>query len=234
MAKVENSKPVGWFLVLDHNGIFEGVFARFFPNPAIAPIRIARNADDEMLRGSASFIRDMKRDGLKYENGNVLDPRNGKIYKAKMTVSPDGQTLTMRGYLGISLFGKDGDLDAATGFIAGRTRSDRRRKISARAGRRSETGPDETGSCGSEEERRSRDGARTLIQTAGLARWPWRLGREGGDRRHRLRDHFRHGGIELQHRGRSRQRSVRHRSVAFGARMHRAAINRRRIPQVAS
>ena len=106
----DDGKPVGWFLFVERNGVYLGAIDKLFMRPGEDPkpkcVDCPDDRKDAPLLG-LSLIRDMKRDGLKYEGGNIIDPRSGTIWRAMMTVSPDGKILTMRGYLAIPLLGKD-------------------------------------------------------------------------------------------------------------------------------
>lgn len=52
------------------------------------------------------IIRNMQCQPTYCRGGTILDPRDGKIYKATMRLVNNGQQLKVRGYIGVSLFGK--------------------------------------------------------------------------------------------------------------------------------
>lgn len=48
----------------------------------------------------------LRREGDSWDDGKIMDPKNGKVYSAKMTPIEGGRKLEVRGYLGFSLLGR--------------------------------------------------------------------------------------------------------------------------------
>lgn len=53
-----------------------------------------------------TIVEGIKLKGDSYEGGEILDPENGNTYRCKMKLDESGNKLEVRGYIGISLFGR--------------------------------------------------------------------------------------------------------------------------------
>jgi len=105
----KSGKPESWFKIIERNGVYQGNIVKIFFKPGEdenwACDKCEGDERGKPVLGLA-LIKGMQRNGNAYENGTIMDPRDGSVYRALMNLSPDGQKLEVRGYLGISLFGR--------------------------------------------------------------------------------------------------------------------------------
>jgi hypothetical protein len=107
----DDERPGGVFYFYEKNGLWEGrlVKAIKYPDePAEEPLCVhcpAEKKNTPMM--GLVIVWGMKRvSPTKYEDGHILDPRNGSIYNAQLEVTPDDKKLNLRGYLGFSMLGQ--------------------------------------------------------------------------------------------------------------------------------
>ena len=60
---------------------------------------------DQPIEGM-TILWGVSKDGDVWDGGKILDPKNGKIYKVKLTLEDGGQKLDVHGYIGFALLGR--------------------------------------------------------------------------------------------------------------------------------
>ena len=100
-----------WFRIVEKDGVYTGTIVKMFSKPGEPPPESFRCTKCEGAEKDApvlglALIKGMKRNGLGYEGGTIMDPRDGTVYRALMNLSPDGKKLEVRGYIGIAWAGR--------------------------------------------------------------------------------------------------------------------------------
>ena len=89
--------------IYEREGKLYGKVIKLFRKPPAEQDPICEDCETDDPRYNKKIIgmeiiTDMEKDGDEYENGEILDPNNGKIYSCKFW--REGNTLYLRGYWG--------------------------------------------------------------------------------------------------------------------------------------
>lgn len=122
-AVVQAASPVGVWRTIDDktgkersivrisevNGELQGVVEQIHDFPGDDPKHLCKDCkgerQDKPIVGM-TILWGLKQNGDEWSGGEILDPKNGKIYRCKLRPSADGKQLNVRGFIGVSLIGR--------------------------------------------------------------------------------------------------------------------------------
>lgn len=102
-------KPRGLVRITETNGEYQGRVEKTFPKPGEESNPKCEKCDgarrDQPVIGM-TILWGLQKQGEEYNGGQILDPENGKIYRARLKLDDGGKQLDVRGFIGVSLFGR--------------------------------------------------------------------------------------------------------------------------------
>jgi uncharacterized protein (DUF2147 family) len=102
-------KPKALIRITEDHGVLAGRIEKLYraadmdQNPKCDKCEGA-NKDQPVI--GMVFMSGLKKDGSDYSGGEILDPDNGKVYRSKVTLIDSGKKLSVRGYIGVPMFGR--------------------------------------------------------------------------------------------------------------------------------
>jgi uncharacterized protein (DUF2147 family) len=107
----ESKKEKSLIRITETDGVFTGKLEKLL-DPAARPDAVCDLCSDDRKDKpivGMTLIKGVKQsdsDKSRWDGGEVLDPKNGKTYKVRLTPGEGGKTLAVRGYIGAPMFGR--------------------------------------------------------------------------------------------------------------------------------
>lgn len=103
----DKGKPTGYVRMLEENGVYTGVIEKGLETDKEDKYCTACKDErkDQKLVGM-TMMKNVKANGGSYEGTEILDPFSGNTYRVKLKLKDAGQKMEVRGFVGVSLFGR--------------------------------------------------------------------------------------------------------------------------------
>src|SRR4051812_25700041 len=105
----KSGKPGGLIRIELVDGQYKGWIEKIYPEPGEDPnpkCQLCDGARRNQPVVGLNFMWGLTKRGDEFQGGEILDPRTGKIYRARLKLEDGGKKLNVRGFIGFSVLGR--------------------------------------------------------------------------------------------------------------------------------
>jgi uncharacterized protein (DUF2147 family) len=105
----ESGQREGLVRITEVDGELRGHVVSVYSPPAPSADPLCEECPGELKNKPVvglQILSGLRWDGERYSGGEILDPDNGRLYRCTLRLVDEGRKLEVRGFIGISLFGR--------------------------------------------------------------------------------------------------------------------------------